>query len=844
MSTTFNALSLTGKDIRDHLDVLCRSLARFFRFTGRDLFFPPSWSGIRAEHIAAEQTLMLPLSWEGRLVAALKLTGVDAAEMERLWPLLDPLVQLCLENTARAKRCATDASTGLAAEEVLYARLAERARQVRESLGAPHQAGDLQAVAGLRRLCASICVLRLANADEMQEKDGWAAMEKCLAGLAQALLQWLPEDVLAARAGRRDIALLLPGVAGRLACQKLAEGAVACMREAAAAKPLAEAVSVRPVICAGHAVFPQDMAGPELKLEPEDLGRELLERARLASQTAEGRGQGCVMPFAAMLQRGGVVLRSMGMGRVLISLGSRCKAREGMGFAFYDRADGRLKGELAVLQARRRDSVCEVVHLADPSFRPEPGDVLELEGVAQAPETGDELSQAPESLSASAAQAAQDSALESAPEGASESAAGAPADDASAAPATQAGEGEAGCAGGQAETGGGRPAEAASAPSAVCLSHAEFKARMDQVVAGREPFALAMLRLEAGDAGPEACGRFLEGAAGLWFAKLAQPDAFAGFYGVNGLAFCHLAPAGDLEEGYRELCGELGGHGLDCAVGIASWPFLAMGRGEMTACVLKALEYAQLLPRPKVGTFCSQAITISADRFYSMGDAFRAVDEYKLALLADPDNAIAWNSLGVCMATLGRHEVARRYFLRSLEAGKASGADCAEALYNLGTVCQQLGDLDEARTRFEACLESDPGHVFALVRLGQLEERAGHASEALAFFEKAALAESRAGKGGSSLALRCLARLAASQSRQKDARGFLAEALRKNPDDASAMLMLAELYLKERGAFEIAEILARHSLSIKAQPRAWKTLAGALRAQGREAEAAMAELKA
>ena len=71
-----------------------------------------------------------------------------------------------------------------------------------------------------------------------------------------------------------------------------------------------------------------------------------------------------------------------------------------------------------------------------------------------------------------------------------------------------------------------------------------------------------------------------------------------------------------------------------------------------------------------------------------------------------------------------------------------------------------------------------------------------------------------------------------------------AEALRKNPDDASAMLMLAELYLKERGAFEIAEILARHSLSIKAQPRAWKTLAGALRAQGREAEAAMAELKA
>ncbi|MBQ4124852.1 MAG: tetratricopeptide repeat protein, partial [Desulfovibrio sp.] len=392
-----------------------------------------------------------------------------------------------------------------------------------------------------------------------------------------------------------------------------------------------------------------------------------------------------------------------------------------------------------------------------------------------------------------------------------------------------------------ASAGGARP------EAAVCLSHAEFKARMDQVAAGREPFTLAMLRLEAGSAGPGACGRLLEGAAALWFARLKGPGAFAGFYGVNGLAFCHPGSAAGLEAGYGDMLRELGKHGLGCAVGIASWPFLGMGRGEMTGCVLKALEYAQLLPEPKVGTFNSQAITISADRLYSMGDAFRAVDEYKLALLADPDNAIAWNSLGVCMATLGRHDVARRYFLRSLEAGHADPAERAQALYNLGTVCQQLGEPDEAKARFEACLEADPGHVFALVRLGQLEEREGHMEEALALFEKAALAESRAGgegKGGSSLALRCLARLAATQSRQLDARQILAEALRKNPDDASAMLMLAELYLKERNAADIAEILARHSLSIKAQPRAWKALAGALRVQGREAEAAMAELKA
>ena len=353
---------------------------------------------------------------------------------------------------------------------------------------------------------------------------------------------------------------------------------------------------------------------------------------------------------------------------------------------------------------------------------------------------------------------------------------------------------------------------------------------------GAKRFALALLRPD-GDVkvgqGLDSFSDVLNRAAFLWNQRVGGEGAFAGYYGMNGLVFCHPGGGEELLETYRTFDS-------------AFWPFLHFGRGEMMECVLKALEYARLLSEPRVGAFNSQAITISADRRYSQGDVFGAVEEYKLALLADAGNALAWNSLGVCMAALGRQEEARRYFEKSLEHTRDIG-EKAQAQYNLGTVCYQLGDTEGAETHFRDCLADVPDHVYALVRLGQLCEKRGCMDGALTYYEKAARAENR--KQGSardegSLALRCLARVAAGQSRTAEARQMLSDALRRNPDDASAMLMLAELYLKEHGAADIAEMLARHSLGIVSQPRGWALLAEALRRQGRDEDAALCEVKA
>ena len=74
------------------------------------------------------------------------------------------------------------------------------------------------------------------------------------------------------------------------------------------------------------------------------------------------------------------------------------------------------------------------------------------------------------------------------------------------------------------------------------------------------------------------------------------------------------------------------------AAGLAAFPFLQYRKVEMPDCALKALEYAFLLPLPQVGICNSLALNISADRRYSLGDVFGALEEYKLALLADKAN--------------------------------------------------------------------------------------------------------------------------------------------------------------------------------------------------------------
>lgn len=205
---------------------------------------------------------------------------------------------------------------------------------------------------------------------------------------------------------------------------------------------------------------------------------------------------------------------------------------------------------------------------------------------------------------------------------------------------------------------------------------------------------------------------------------------------LNSLIFFHPdLEAEPLRELYEKLCADIASRlGVRAGVGLACWPFLDLRPSDMIEGARKALEYALLLPAPHIGQFGSLALNISADKRHCRGDVFGAIEEYKLALLADEDNVLAWNSLGVCLASLGRHAEARRFFEEAIQRTP----DDPALAYNLGAVCQSLHDNEAAAEHFRTCIRLSPSHLYALIRLGQLDEAEERLEEARARFESAA----------------------------------------------------------------------------------------------------------
>ena len=539
------------------------------------------------------------------------------------------------------------------------------------------------------------------------------------------------------------------------------------------------------------------------------------------------------MPFARILQDGGTVLRALPQGRVRVGLGAQAKAREGMRFAVWgpsgqDGAGNPYKGEVVLLQVREFHSVAETVHLADATAPLEAGDRLSLLEVPS-------LAAFPHAPGGRAAAA---------------DVPGTPGQEGSAAADT---EPDGAPAAGSVREGRARVPALEDGACAGIYGHGDFLHLFAQEKERTGRFVLAIVRVDVPhDARQEAAlGECL--AAWRQIPELCAGEPLAGLYGSNALIFFHADSSAEaLLPHYTALCARLEGAGLPVSAGLAGYPFLHYRKGEMPDCALKALEYAQLLPPPRAGLCNSLALNISADRRYALGDVFGAIDEYKLALLADAENVLARNSLGVCMAALGRYHEARRHFLEALrykgDAGPERQARIAQTHYNLGTVCQQLGERRSAARYYRECIKDAPEHVYAHLRLGQLCEEGGRRNEARRFYELAAAIEDRqseqAGEQRPSLARRYLARLAARQRHGGEARELLHDTLLRNPFDAAAMLLLARLYLDGDEDPAMAELLARKSVGLRDTPEGWQVLARALRALGREEEASLAEAHA
>ncbi|WBF68665.1 tetratricopeptide repeat protein [Desulfovibrio subterraneus] len=792
--------TLTRHDLITYDHLLAEAVSRFLPFKSYSLYFPKGKQPAEAVWDPSDRKLLLPLQLQGRMLGVFVARGISLRGRRGMLPLLPGLAEQALEKLYLYKMSITDPATGLFSRQYLKQAICREVELIRECF---RPAGDgccdinASAVQGGYHACMGVVTFAFDSMKHVIRDYGFIFADDLTVMLADTLVACAPESAFVSRTGDYEFTVFIPG--GTVtACRKLAKQAVRELRAVRLVHELTEdKVGVN--ACAGYAAYPQDFEGYLFEREISEQARLLLRKARIASGIAGEKSVGealeYVMGYNRILVEGGKVLETMPMSRVMVSLGRSMGAREGGRYSVWSTEyDSRkisvpenggngqnggkapmYKGEIVLMEIRETQSLAEVMHLGDPTWAIEPGDRITL---------------MPEEKGIAAPSDSEEAHLD---------------------------------------------------PITGLFRHRDFLARFSREREKCDTFAVALLRLTGAD---RSFGNRASHAEQL-IAESAEvcrsilgPDVLGGRYGLNSLVYFHanVTPAQMLEL-YTTLCGTLDTKlHIESAAGVACHPFLSYRKADSLENCLKALEYAMLCAKPKVGLMDSVALNISADKLFSKGDTFEAIEEYKRALLADDGNTMAWNSLGVCYAGLGRPQDARKQFEEALKRNRKD----VMALYNLGNVCHTMGEVKEAREFYRKCLKQNPSHFFALIRLGQLSEGEKKYSIARQYYNKAAkLGENQA------LVQRHLARLCMRQGRLDEARECLHQALIHNPQDALALQLMAKLYLDGGEDPEIAEVLARQAAALRPDLKsAWLELARAFEVRGKHQDAREALLKA
>lgn len=795
---------------------LRQTLAPFLPHAGGVVHFPNDSDPREAEYLPDEKRLLLPLYAPHKdgdpppLLGVFVARGVPKATYKALAGHLPQIAAVAMENILLYKAALTDATTGLFSRRHFLARMADEVRGAGDALRLEvsfpaREVPDPDATGGLcgSHPCLAAMVIRLHGLRQVVRKHGYTAADDILGLLGGALRELCPEQGATARVSDYELAVLMPSAAAG-ACKRFAGVVLEELGKVGLPHELTRSrISVNASI--GYALYPQDITGSVLLKPAPEQARILLRKARLAAALAAERlltgEEEPVLAFGRILSEGGRIAQTLPLSRAAVSLGSSVNAREGQRFSVWSGVEGKTgsagsgefrtyKGEIVLIDVRENSSVAEIIHQADPSIT-----------IAE----GDSLTLLPGGMW------------------------------------------------GTSRASGAK--ETANAPDPVTglLRHGDFLAAWSQGRERCDTFSLSLLRLlppaaedaapgTSPDAAPPVYPEQLMAETVLLFRDIFGPDVPAGRYGLASfMAFHPNETPESLLPKYEELCSLLasrffpGREGAFTAAGLAGYPYLDFRKADMLENCRKSLEYGILLPAPHVGVFDSLAMTISADKRFSHGDTLEAMTEYKQALLADDTNALAWNSLGVTLARLGRHNEARSHFGRAI----ALSPD-ANALYNMGYTCQCLGERDDAKSFYAQCLEKDAQHLYALIRLGQMAEAEGGHASARELYDAAGTVP-----GGYSVTRRYLAGLCLRENKTDEAREHLHEALALDPQNASALQMLAEIYLDGGEDAEVAESLARQSVVLRPERKnGWLALARALERTGRARDAREAFMRA
>ena len=791
-----SAPALTQRDLIAHELFLRDVFSRFITFKTHSLYFPKSEDDALAAgfgpqcatavHLPAERKVMTPLCADGRLLGVFVARGASLGAPRTLLPLLPRLGTMALTQLGLLLAADADRLTGLGSGEALLAAIAREIECVQDRI-LPGAASFVDPGLSGCHGGFGLAVLDLDHFSRVAGRFGFMVAEDVLVGAAAVIGRLCPEGGLAARLSDDLFALFRPGASAARG-RETAELVLGELSRTAF--PLAATgESLTLTASAGCVTYPQDVRGGQFAAAPAEQARLLLRKAKKGLAVAKDLGRNQAMPYNRILAEGGAVLEILPLSRLAVSLGRWVDAEPGQRFLVWSprlertvdvrTADGQrlsgrtpamVKGEIVLVEVGEDMAFAETLNVSDPHLPLEPGDRLAL-----VPETEDE---APG---------------ESCP-------VGAPRKD----------------------------------PASGLFAHRDFLRATAADREKRPVFSLALVVLPevATQRRPgrpaEADMAEVSGVCRQFFG----PAAVGGRFSASKLVFFlpERSP-GQLAEAAADLIAALAERlGLNVAVGIAGYPCLNYARTDVPENCRKALDHALLLPQgPRLAVFDTLSLTVSGDRHFAHGDIYAAMEEYKQALLSDETNVLARNSLGICLARLGRLAQARAEFERVITTEPKN----TMALYNLGCVRQRLGEAAGARTAFQKCLRANPDHVSSLLRLGRMAEESRRLEAALKYYRRAA-----ATGNAPALTLRHLARLALTRGRLDEAREHLHKALLLDPKDAFSLQLMARLYLTEGEDPAIAEAMARQAVALRPDRKEfWAELSRALAAQGRDEEA-------
>jgi len=809
---------------------LCELLARVLHFTSHCLYFPRENPPQEPVWISREKKLLLPLVHRKCLLGVFMANGVSARAVKKILPQLSSITSICLDALEFYKMSKLDPLTGLALTQEILVHIKQEADTVSSKFTQiPENIGE-KSIA-LHRMCMGLAVIKIDNLSEISRYHSYSLADALVVGLSKALQRHITQDILASRTKDNEFSLLMPS-ATRKSCQKIIETFLDSISEIVLTNPSTKQV-IRPSLSIGYAMYPQDMHGVQLTLDMDEQTRILLQKARLAASVVHKQKQSLskivsvkqiIMSYGRILHEGGHILNILEFNSVEISLGSIVGVQEGMHFSVWT-SDTNLcelelksynysylpkyKGEIIIVKVLDKTAIAKVLHLSDIASNLQKDNTIAL--LASDNLYADAHFNSKKDISKD---------------------------------------------------------NINYDPITGLLVHSDFLKIFSLAKERFANFTVAIMRINKGQVqANDQQGIHLQ-SHNLLESIIAEcqkhfscfsekilseatdlaPKAnknekylyFGGLYGGNSLIFFHANKSNqDVQPIYEDICSNLFVAGIDSIFGLANYPYLQFGKDDIINCCLKSIDFTMLLPpTERVGTFGSLALNISADKKYSQGDVFGAIEEYKLALLADSSNIMSWNSLGVCMAVLSLYSEARHYFQEALKREATN----ASTLYNMGVACQNLKSKRTAISYFKKCIKAEPNHYYAHIRLGQMAEQAKQFKYAKTYYLKATKIADEVDIKGSALSLRYLARLAIQQNKTVEARELLHEALIKNPQDAMAMYMLASVYLDNDEDPSMAEMLARKSIAIYPDYKpSWIILSKALQSLDKKEDANSAQ---